>query len=151
MKINLESLKDGSNHWIEKIDPHDLELAADSFKDSVNVELDVEKRPGKIPVSISAETSGVFICDRCGESFRTKVDGKCYVMFIQRESPLPDELLGDDLRSYRPGQTDIDITIDVRDTLLLSLPYRMLCSENCRGLCPDCGANLNLEQCKCKK
>ena len=151
MIIRFESLKDGSNHWIENTDPQELELDVDALRELVTVELDVEKRTGKIPVSIVTRTVGSFICNRCGEDFRLDVNGNCSVMFIQRDAPFPDELPGDDLRSYRLGQNEIDITIDVRDALLLALPLRLLCSDDCRGLCPVCGENLNTGTCRCVK
>lgn len=37
----------------------------------------------------------------------------------------------------------------LREHVLLSLPMRLTCSEDCKGLCPDCGANLNLSPCGC--
>jgi uncharacterized protein len=151
MIIRFESLKDGSNHWIENINPRDLELDTELFQEPVAVELDVEKRTGKIPLSIVTRAVGTFMCGRCSEDFRLNIAGTCSVLFMQRETPLPDELPGDDLRSYRPGQNEIDITVDVRDALLLALPIRLLCSDNCQGLCPVCGENLNLGACRCVK
>jgi uncharacterized protein len=37
----------------------------------------------------------------------------------------------------------------VREQVLLALPLRVICREDCKGLCPHCGKNLNLEQCSC--
>ncbi len=45
----------------------------------------------------------------------------------------------------------IDLTEDVREEILLSVPSRFKCSEDCKGLCPGCGADLNSERCKCRK
>lgn len=45
----------------------------------------------------------------------------------------------------------IDITEQVREDILLSLPARFKCSENCKGLCPRCGADLNAGPCRCRK
>ena len=45
----------------------------------------------------------------------------------------------------------VDITDDIREDILLSIPERFKCSEACRGLCPGCGADLNGEPCRCKK
>ena len=45
----------------------------------------------------------------------------------------------------------VDITDDIREDILLSIPERFKCSEECRGLCPGCGANLNDEPCRCQK
>ena len=45
----------------------------------------------------------------------------------------------------------IDLGEDIRQEVILRYPARVLCQENCKGLCPRCGVNLNQEQCKCKK
>jgi len=39
----------------------------------------------------------------------------------------------------------------LREQVLLALPLKAVCNENCRGLCPQCGANLNQEPCSCKE
>ena len=44
-----------------------------------------------------------------------------------------------------------DLTDDIRETLLLSMPIRIKCKEDCKGLCCSCGANLNTEKCSCRK
>lgn len=44
-----------------------------------------------------------------------------------------------------------DLTDDIRENLLLSMPMRIKCKEDCKGLCTSCGANLNKEKCSCKK
>lgn len=54
-----------------------------------------------------------------------------------------------DISIYQHDQIDLDEL--VLEQIELSLPSRVLCSENCRGLCPECGADLNVEQCGCKK
>jgi uncharacterized protein len=53
-----------------------------------------------------------------------------------------------DFAVYENEQIDIDEM--VLEQLELELPSRVLCSEDCRGLCPQCGADLNVEQCDCK-
>ena len=45
----------------------------------------------------------------------------------------------------------IDLTADIREAILLALPINFLCSEACRGLCVQCGANLNKAPCTCGK
>ena len=51
--------------------------------------------------------------------------------------------------SYRLGHDSIDMEPLVREALLLDLPLAPLCSPDCRGLCPTCGADLNLGPCGC--
>ena len=45
----------------------------------------------------------------------------------------------------------IDLTADIREAILLALPMNFLCSKACRGLCVQCGANLNKASCACAK
>ena len=45
---------------------------------------------------------------------------------------------------------EVDVTQAVLDALVLEMPMRYLCDENCKGFCPNCGADLNREECKCK-
>jgi uncharacterized protein len=47
--------------------------------------------------------------------------------------------------------TILDLVVPVREQIVLSTPMRPLCRQDCRGLCADCGANLNEEQCQCQK
>jgi uncharacterized protein len=53
-----------------------------------------------------------------------------------------------DFAIYENDQIDLDEL--VLEQLELSLPSRVLCREECRGLCPQCGADLNVDQCDCK-
>ena len=61
------------------------------------------------------------------------------------------ELGGEDLEVSVFDGNEIDLTELVREQILLNLPIQVFCQENCRGLCPKCGANQNLIDCKCKE
>ena len=150
MIIRIASLRDGLNNWNESIDPLYLELEVKAFGSNVDVCVNVEKHTGKIEITLDAITDYRFMCDRCGEDTVQRVNGSILVHFIQRESPFPDEAPGDELRSYLPGQPEIDIRTEIRDALLLAVPMKLLCSEDCKGICQYCGANLNSEKCLCK-
>jgi len=43
----------------------------------------------------------------------------------------------------------LDLTEDVREDILLGFPQKCLCIPDCRGLCPECGHNLNVRECDC--
>ncbi len=60
------------------------------------------------------------------------------------------ELKVDDLSLSFYRGNEIDLSPLVREAMMLSLPTRPLCSEDCRGLCPRCGANRNLGACDCR-
>lgn len=151
MRIRIASLRNGVNQWSELIDSDELALNADIIKNKVNVSYHVEKSTGKIAVSISAFSTGQYICDRCGDEFNSKIGSDISVHFTEREMSFPGETPGDEIRSYQPGQEYIDISTEIRDILLLSVPMKILCSKECRGLCSKCGANLNRESCRCSQ
>jgi uncharacterized protein len=66
-----------------------------------------------------------------------------------------EELSSTEERSYQfdfeitPGNEYIDLGEEIRQEMILSNPAKVLCSKDCKGICPKCGANLNKEQCKC--
>lgn len=45
----------------------------------------------------------------------------------------------------------LDITNDIREDILICIPQKFLCSEECKGLCHICGKNLNIKKCRCKE
>ena len=47
--------------------------------------------------------------------------------------------------------SELDLTEDIREDILISLPHRILCIKNCKGLCFNCGQNLNLKKCSCSE
>ena len=49
------------------------------------------------------------------------------------------------------GTEEVDISGDLREAVLLNLPRFPLCDEQCKGLCPQCGQDLNGEPCGCRK
>lgn len=150
MIIRIASLHDGLNSWNESIEPSELELDDKTFSSIISVCVNAEKLRGKIEITVDAVTDYKFVCNRCGEDGVLRVNDKASVHFIQRESPFPDEMPGDELRSYFPGQTELDIRTEIRDALLLAVPMKLLCREDCKGICQGCGANLNNEECRCK-
>ena len=66
-----------------------------------------------------------------------------------------EELYSTEERSYKfdfevePGTEYIDLGEEIRQEIIMANPPKVLCSKDCKGICPECGANLNKEQCKC--
>ena len=91
-------------------------------------------------------------CGRCLEDFQVPVDARFelrYVPAVENAGEGEREIAEDDLTTafYREGALDV---IDLlREQFQLALPMKPLCSEACRGLCPECGANLNRTDCGC--
>ena len=89
-------------------------------------------------------------CDRCLDEARFDVAGEVDEYFLFHE---PDEDFFDEDEEEGPDYALVgaDSTIDLADTVLgalcLDIPYVVLCREDCKGLCPVCGENLNHTDC----
>ncbi|MES1204551.1 MAG: DUF177 domain-containing protein [Pseudomonadota bacterium] len=98
-------------------------------------------------------------CSRCLESARLPIDVPLAVTFLPRDED-SDRHKGDDdaaeddeeenldVASY--DGDEIDLSPEIRDQLLLSLPITPICREDCAGLCPVCGGNRNQVPCTCR-
>jgi len=86
-------------------------------------------------------------CDRCLTPFERTFSEDCLWIFTPEPELMDQEQ--EDVYPLAPGQMEIDIASEVRETLIVMLPIKLLCSEECKGLCPRCGANLNFETCTC--
>lgn len=90
---------------------------------------------------------------RCGETMDFAIDETFKYTFKTGEEDvsLPDELecSAEDCETVYIDEADIDIDGVLAEQLILSLPEKLLCSKQCKGLCPQCGASLNFEKCSC--
>ena len=83
-------------------------------------------------------------CAKCLESVSIPLQAELDAQFARQLDPEDPDL-------YSFEGSKADLTDAVRDALLLELPYRFLCSEDCKGLCSNCGINLNLGTCTCQE
>ena len=93
-------------------------------------------------ITFRAAVSGVCTapCDRCLEDARLPLNAELKTVLTLESSE-------DDSVSVEGGKIDLDKT--AYDALVLALPTKILCREDCKGLCPTCGKNLNEEACGC--
>ena len=92
-------------------------------------------------------------CDRCLESFEMDSRSHFEAFFslpVDDPSQREKELAEADMEvDYLRGD-EIDLNEILREQIYLSLPVKLICSPDCRGLCPRCGINLNAAQCQCR-
>ncbi len=99
------------------------------------------------------ETAILLTCDRCLEEFVFEVVEDFEVEFRPQASmPLREEtqLTREDLDVVFFEGDEIPVDELVREQVILAVPYKKLCREDCQGLCPRCGKNLNLGPCGCE-
>jgi uncharacterized protein len=122
-----------------------------SFRDLMSVKLTIQKVreeyycQGYVVVPVEEE------CSRCLNMFNTELSGELsFVVKTGEGKALISENSGEDVVHVKAGELVVELNDLIRQALLLSLPLKPLCSPDCKGLCPSCGANLNEETCDCK-
>lgn len=125
-----------------------------SVADRVSLRCRIMKTPKGAFVEGHVSTVLKLDCGRCLLSFSKKIRSKISANF----SPNPEEvsecheveLSPEDLDTYYYEDNKIDLRGPVRDCVVLSIPIKLLCKSDCKGLCPVCGGNLNNYQCDCE-
>ena len=148
--------------FTEEIAPGTIDYASDTRQvGSLPVEgkadLIVEHRGPEEQVEdirVRAEYRGAFevMCARCVEPVAVPLEGKFDLLFRPENA---DAEAGE--RAITEDETEIGyygsggllLEDVVREQVLLSLPGRTLCTPDCKGLCPHCGQNLNVDLCRC--
>jgi uncharacterized protein len=89
-------------------------------------------------------------CARCLEHFEYTADEEIFVVFTSlAETDDEEELRAEELNQEIFSGEEIELWPIIEEHLVLGLPFKMLCSEDCRGLCLKCGKNLNQDACEC--
>jgi DUF177 domain-containing protein len=91
------------------------------------------------------------LCARCAEEFQSSIERPFRFIMTPRSIAAEAEPTGDPtVGDYAVYDGDeVDLSPLICEELLLALPTRPLCREECRGLCSRCGTNLNQGECRC--
>lgn len=116
------------------------------FQQPVQVTGKIENRAGVVRLVFSVKSDLSLRCDRCLKAFEKPV-AYTFSHILVRELSGED----DDTEFVVCADGQLDLGELARADLLLELPTKVLCSEDCKGLCPKCGKDLNFGPCECKK
>jgi uncharacterized protein len=125
-----------------------LEVEGLSFIDPITVKLKLFKQDDSVFVNAELSVTIESECDKCLSPVRMILTGA----FENQYQPLPDlsRNLMDDIGIGYYSEDEIDLSDDIRESIFLELPTKILCSEDCKGLCPRCGQDLNQGKCDCR-
>ncbi len=114
------------------------------FKEPVYAKGTVKNVGGVLVLEMEVSGSFTTVCDRCLKEITGNVSFSEEQSYVKSES----EEKGEDALYLTDKKIDLyDLTIK---GVFANLPSKNLCSEDCKGICHKCGADLNLEKCKCK-
>ncbi len=134
-------------HFLPEEDPFEFKLIR-----PVNVDLEIQKRSDHIRVLGMLRGSLQVACHRCLRTFQWPLDERIDLVLMEEKESEPSEEIefeASDLDYEFFDGIVIEIDQLVAEQIFIALPVKILCSENCLGLCPRCGANLNEEPCQC--
>ena len=125
------------------------------FDTQLTVKLKITKAGDQYLLEGSLSGGLRVVCDRCLDDYHMdlKHDFNAYL-----DSPPPSdthlsevELLDEDMEVDFIKDREIDLDEMIKEQIYLSLPMKSLCTDQCRGLCPICGMNLNVSDCQCQR
>jgi uncharacterized protein len=156
MKLELSRIRQAQDRFDRTFSPSEVAQDGDMYSIVAPVHLgfDIHKDKDKFRLVGNLRTELELTCSRCLEPFRMPVD----VAFDQRYLPQSEvkaeadaeiEVEENDLETSFYQDDQIDLNELMREQFYLTLPMKPLCTEGCKGLCAQCGTNLNTGTCDC--
>ncbi len=118
----------------------------------VRLGFDVHKDGTLFRLSGRVGTTLELPCSRCLEPFRLEVDDPFELTYQPRAAVAAAEereISDEDFSAAVYDNDEIDLEQLIRERIEMSLPMKPLCGSDCKGLCPECGTNLNRGTCNC--
>ena len=125
------------NERIEEVDCRDGAV----FVTPVSLEGEVIKEGDIYYIDGAGSVDMDIPCDRCLTPVRVSVDFKLNEKFSSNAS------YDEEIETF--SGDSIDLTSTVFRNILAAMPMKVVCSDDCKGLCPVCGQNLNVKDCGC--
>jgi uncharacterized protein len=155
MRIDVRELDLGPLSISGVVHTSELGLDASEIKvlEDIQVDLRAERQVTEVRIRGAFEAQVVVPCSRCLEPVSIPIDARFDQFYASNaEHPLSGEIElqeRDTEIGFFSGDL-IDVSDIVREQILLELPMKPICQEFCKGLCPHCGKNRNLESCNCE-
>lgn len=156
MRIRLSEVSPHGNHYeiVEKIDFVEQDRVL--LEQPVHAKCCLTKKDqNKVTLTGTVHAEMGVCCDRCLELYTKDVESDFQVIFEMSEHDswhVKDlECTAEDLDIIALDAPEIDLFDILRQQLFLSLPVKRICNTHCKGICADCGINLNLETCICSQ
>lgn len=155
MRIQLEQIRDRPLEWQEVIvfTPETMGLAEMVAAASVEVAGKLAAVDGGYLLTMTLESELSLRCDRCLDEFPNQFDNRVEMLAVVEPEDVAAgefELEERDLGFLHLDVPELDTEPLIYDQLQLTVPMSPKCSDECAGLCPQCGANRNREDCDCK-
>ena len=154
MQLDLTRYRQPVSEFARTFTPEEVEGKGDAYRIVAPVdqafEIHMDKDKFRLVGTVTTELE--LPCSRCLEPFRLPVAAPFdlrYLPMSQVSSDAEREVSDEDLETSYYENDVIDLNELLREQFYLALPMKPLCRDECRGLCPQCGTNLNTGSCDC--
>lgn len=148
MYIKISNLSDGVHKFSFDESVKEINLE-EPFSGNLRAEIELSKTNSQIILDAGFSVNAHFECDRCANDYNSELNGNFQTVYFLGSKPEGEEK---DNLVYLPTTADrIEIGKDLRDFAVLSIPMKKICKEDCKGLCYNCGKDLNEGECGCER
>ena len=154
MQLVLTRYRQPLSHFARTFQPEEVADEGDAYRIVAPIDLAFEihkdKERFRLVGTVAAELE--LPCSRCLEPFRMPIAASFDVRYLPASAASGDverEVDDEDLETSYYRDDEIDLNELLREQFYLALPMKPLCGEGCRGLCAQCGTNLNADTCDC--
>ncbi len=155
LSLNLSKIRTPHERFEQVYAPEQLATDQDfAVIAPVSLGFDIFKDNDQFRVVGNVKTTLELPCSRCLEPFTLPVDQSFdlrYQPHARNTGEDEREIEEDDLTTAFYEHDAIDLGQLMREQFYLALPMKPLCRDDCKGLCPVCGANWNREKCDCRQ
>jgi uncharacterized metal-binding protein YceD (DUF177 family) len=144
MIIAIKDLSEGINEFEQIVPSENYKLPESEFyPNSLTLKIFVDR----LENLFRFKTDAVFSCDRCLETYKHGFNETIEHLYQLGHS----ELDSDEIEILPENSKEIDISQTIHDAFILNRPIQLLCKKDCKGLCVNCGVNLNKKSCNCQQ
>jgi uncharacterized protein len=152
--LNLSRIRTPHEHFEEVYPPGAFATTPGDFSvvEPVRLAFEIFKDKDQFRLAGRLQATLELACSRCLEPFRRPVDATFDLRYQPHDRNVGEgerEIEEDDLTTAFYENETIDLGELMREQFYLALPMKPLCADDCRGLCPLCGTNLNRGACSC--
>ena len=155
MRIELENLEGGKSDFAHVYNPEELNPVDERVKLTAPATVNGKVRLSGNEVFVNGhfDTRAQVECDRCLKPIELSVSADFELEYItgsEYESTAVAELTEAEMSVAVFDGEALDVDEIVKEQILLAVPTRMLCREDCKGICPECGVDRNTGECNCE-
>jgi uncharacterized protein len=155
MQLDLTRLSAGTERVLREYPAEAFAAAAEDYRVAgpVRLQFDISRSENRYRLVGQLSATLELACSRCAEAFPWPVAAEFDVQYLPQSANTGEgefEVAEEDLGvAFYEGEA-IDLGQLMREQFYLALPMKPLCAADCRGLCPQCGANRNQRDCGCE-